>query len=234
MKVKELENLLESKNLEIKELLATVDAMNSVIGVDESDSEDASDHSIETVTDDDEQEMNTFVCDKCDFITKKKAGLKIHSSKVHPKIKCNNCLREFSTKEKLNRHVEVENILENICDKVNKKEDLELKEIDPDEKCIGVYSVDKPRDDAFPSIFLHSDDCWKVDDHSCSNLPNSKRFPPTDFDPFEEGILADLDHYEPTLHTTISALVVGDITEKGCYPDWERVEKILSKFTRTT
>ena len=133
MKVKELENLLESKNLEIKELLASVDAMNSVIGVDESDSEDASDHSIETVTDDDEQEMNTFVCDKCDFITKKKAGLKIHSSKAHPKIKCNNCLREFSTKEKLNRHVEVENILENICDKVNKKEDLELKEIDPDE-----------------------------------------------------------------------------------------------------
>ena len=70
--------------------------------------------------------------------------------------------------------------------------------------------------------------------HSLPNLPEAKRFPPTDFDPVEDGVLADLDHYEPTLHTTIAMLVLGDITVYGCCTDWARAEKILKKYTGAT
>jgi hypothetical protein len=62
----------------------------------------------------------------------------------------------------------------------------------------------------------------------------TRRFPPSDFDPVEDGVLADLDHYEPKLRTTIAMLVLGDVTVKGCYPDWARAEKILKKYTGAT
>ena len=70
--------------------------------------------------------------------------------------------------------------------------------------------------------------------HSCTNFPESRRSPPTDYDSYEDGVLPDLDTYEATLHTTLSMLVVGDLTEKGCYPDWALAEKILNKWTRAT
>ena len=62
----------------------------------------------------------------------------------------------------------------------------------------------------------------------------SRRSPLPDYDPYEDGVLPDLDTYEPTLHTALSMIVVGDLTEKGCYPDWALAEKTLSKWTRAT
>ena len=130
-------------------------------------------------------------------------------------MKCSSCYREFTTKEKLNRHVEVETTLGNICDKGSQKKDIELKENLADENCLGIFYTNTPRDDGFPSLFLHSDECWNLSGHSCPNLPDSRRFPEADFDPFEDGILLDHDTYEPTLHTTISMLVLGASRRRG-------------------
>ena len=145
-------------------------------------------------------------------------------------MKCSTCYREFTTKEKLNRHVEVETTLGHICDKVSQKKDIELKENLADENCLGIFYTNTSRDDGFPSLFLHSDECWNLSGHSCPNLPDSRIFPEADFDLFEDEILLDHDTYEPSLQTNISMLVLEDLKEKGCYPDWGKAEKTLIKF----
>ena len=226
---------MKSKDVEIHDLMKTIDALNNVIKLDDSDSdtEEVEDEDqIETVLESDDDDI--FSCDECEFRTRKKTGLKIHKSKIHVKVKCNTCYREFTTKEKLKRHVESETTLGNICDKVSQKKDFELKENLADENCLGIFNTSTPREDGFPSLFLHSEECWNLSGHSCPNLPDSRRFPDPDFDPIEDGTLLDHDTYEPTLHTTISMLVLGDLTEKGCYPDWTKAEKMLRKFTKET
>ena len=70
----------------------------------DSDTEEVEDEEqIDTVLDSDDDEI--FTCDECEFRTRKKTGLKIHKSKDHVKVKCTTCCREFSTREKLDRHV---------------------------------------------------------------------------------------------------------------------------------
>ena len=219
-KVEGLENLIKSKDSEICDLMQTIDAFNYVVNVSESDED--SEHSVETNPEDSE-EMITLNCDECNFRTTKKTGLKIHKSKVHVSIQCDKCYSKFRCKDKLDRHIACENTLENICDK--EEESLVLKEIAIDEKCIGIFSVDNPRDDALPDIFLHTDQCWESSGHCCPSLPNHRRCPPIDFDPLDD------DYYDPTLHTTISRFVVGDLTERGCYPDWAKVKQNLQKYT---
>ena len=118
--------------------------------------------------------------------------------------------------------------------KVNQNKELELKEYLENEKCLGIFFIDKPRDDGLPSIFLHHEECWDLCGHSCPNLPDYRRSPPSDFDPYDEGVLPDLNTYEPTLHTTMSMMVLGDFTEKRCYPDWATAEKIVKKFSKAT
>ena len=61
--------------------------------------------------------------------------------------------------------------------------------------------------------------------HSCPNFPESRRTPPSYFDLYEDGVLPDLCTYEPTLPATISMLALGDLTERGCYPDWAKAEE---------
>ena len=125
-KIEELEKLLKSKDNEIENLMDTINALNNVINLKDSESEEEDVEEFETVLESDEDDI--FDCDECDFVTKKKPGLKIHKSKVHVKVKS-------SSKEKRNRHVEAENTLENICDKVI-QEKLVLKENLENENCL--------------------------------------------------------------------------------------------------
>ena len=54
------------------------------------------------------------------------------------------------------------------------------------------FSFYKPRDDGFPDLFLHFEDCWEMNGYSCPNIPAAKKTPPMDFDPMEDGVLAEL------------------------------------------
>ena len=101
--------------------MSTIDAFNNVVNMEDGDSEEENEDNIEI---DLEVENDTFACDECEFTTEKKTGLKIHKSKVHVKVKCGNCYREFSSREELFRHVEAETTIENISDKVNQNKEL--------------------------------------------------------------------------------------------------------------
>ena len=79
----------------------TIDALNNVISMKDSESEEESEDNLNLEGDNDDE---VFPCDECEFITKKKTGLKIHQSKVHVKSRCTNCYRTFSSKEDFNRH----------------------------------------------------------------------------------------------------------------------------------
>ena len=61
---------------------------------------------------------------------------------------------------------------------------------------------------------------------------NDEEILKSDYDPYEDGVLPDLDTYEPTLHISLSMLVVGDLREKGCYPGWALAENILNPQRR--
>ena len=165
-KIEELEKLLKSKDNEMHDLLDTIQALNNVINLTDSENEEEGVTDFETVLERDDGDDNIFDCDECDFVTNKKTGLKIHKSKVHVNPKSNNSYRDFRSKEKINRHIEADNTLNNMCDKVNQKKNLELKELEK-ENCLGIFSIARPRDDHLPSIFLHSDQCWDLCGHSC-------------------------------------------------------------------
>ena len=95
---------------------------------------------------------------------------------MHEKNKCVQCESEFRSKEELKRHCEVEILLANIDATVYK--DLELKETIKGEKCLGLFSAPKPRDDGLANIFLHSVECWNLLGHAFTNLPEAKSDPP--------------------------------------------------------
>ena len=117
---------------------------------------------------------------------------------------------------------------------MNEEKDLVMKETVTDEKCLGIYSISKPREDSLPNLFLHCKDCWELPGHSCPHIPKARETPPDHFDPVEEEVLTDLDFYYPTLHTTMAMVGLGDLYTEGCSPDWTRVKEMLEKYTSTT
>ena len=129
--------------------MKTIDALNNVIKMDDSATEEVEDEDqIETVLESDDDDI--FICDECEFRTRTKTGIKFHNSKIHDKVRCNTYYREFTTKEKLNRHVEAETTFGNICDKVSQKKDFELKENLADENFLGIcYTI-------IPELALHA------------------------------------------------------------------------------
>ena len=132
--------------------------------------------------------------------------------------------------ENLKRHNEALTILNNISDKSNDSKRLILKPHLIEEKCLGIFSTANPRDDNLPTIFLHSEECWNVCGHSC---PQTRKLPPDElYLPNDDGVLADLDYYVPTLHTNMAMLVMGDLTVVGCYPDWDSIDRIVKKYTK--
>ena len=112
-----------------------MDALNNVINMNDSDTEEV----------EDQDQIESL-----EFRTTKKTGLQIHKNKIHFKVRCNNCYREFTTIEKHTRHVEAETTLDNICDKVRQNKDFELKENLADENCLGILYTQTLRDDGYP------------------------------------------------------------------------------------
>ena len=104
-----------------------------------------------------------YHCDCCDFRTEHEVGLKIHKSKTH-KYKCGNCNVHFKNEEQLVRHKSAEVILANLNKTCSEEYGLQVKQHLIDEKCLGVYNTNQPRDDKLPDLFLHSSECW---DGSC-------------------------------------------------------------------
>ena len=170
----------------------------------------------------DEEEI--YSCDICDFKTKHGRGLKVHIGRVHS-LKCEMCQEQFLAKESFKRHKDLEVLLENICDKKEESLCLEMRKFRTDESCLGVFSPKEPREDDLPLLFLHTFECWNRSGHVCCDLP---------LDAFEnqdqeKDFVQDYDFYNPTKHSMLEWVVMGDINLKGSYPDWTRVDLMIKK-----
>ena len=243
-KIQQLEKALGEKNRQIEALETKIVELQNHNLFNQSDSDletSTSSGSLETDflenknKDDDEgdyQENNfevgaSFACEKCSFVTEHRVGLKIHQSKAHLES-CEYCGKNLKTKDRLRRHMKMEETLEMISDKKTRDSDLELKQLADDEVCLGIVSLKDPRDDGLPVLYLHCEECWTKSGHFCPHLPLDRKPQEDDVSlPIEDSFLLDYDKYNPTKHVMMEWLVVGDITMPGCYPDWDVVKKIL-------
>ena len=246
MKIMQLEKALGEKNRQIESLETKIVELQNhrLFNQSDSDLETTSSGSLgldffetenkEDGEGDEGDQKNNFevgtshACEKCCFVTEHKVGLKIHKSKAHPES-CENCGKNLKTEDRLKRHVKMEEILEMISDKKSKDNDLELKQLDDDEVCLGIVSLKHPRDDGLPVLYLHWEECWTKSGHFCPHLPLDRE-PQEDDEslPIEDSFMLDYDRYNPTKHAMMEWLVVGDITMPGCYPDWDMAKKIIN------
>ena len=81
----------------------------------------------------------------------------------------------------------------------------------------------KIRDEGLLLLYLHGRDCWYRTGHVCPCLPDNA------IDDAEEDFALDLDFYNPTNHTMIEWVIMGDVNTMGRYLDWTRVEEIINK-----
>ena len=87
-----------------------------------------------------------------------------------------------------------------------------------------VLSETNPRDDNLPMLFLNFSDCWNKSGHSCQDLPETDLYADD-----KENIILNHEYYDPTLHAMLEWVVLGDISMKGCYPDWSSVKEMIEE-----
>ena len=114
-------------------------------------------------------------------------------------------------------------IMENLCETKDEDLSLKLSKLKSDEVCFTIFSHKKVRDDGLPLLYLHGRDCWYGTGHVCPCLPENAS------DDAEEDFALDLDFYNPTKHTMIEWVIMGDVNTMGSYLDWTRVEEIINK-----
>jgi hypothetical protein len=100
-------------------------------------------------------------------------------------------------------------------------EDLELSKNRSDESCLGVFSRQESRDDRFPLLFLHCKERWKGAGHVCPDLPPNAS-------ETEDEFAYNFDFYNPTRHTMIESVMMGDMNTKDSYLDWTRVKMMIN------
>ena len=237
IKIDALEKVLLAKDEKIRNLQETIENNNNNYSSDE-DTETTSPEIQSLVaealqwSESEDYGYEELECEICGFEAKSNTGLKIHIRKKH--CRCDHCDNTFGTKDNLNRHIEAYNILEKIEVKENAEKKLTLRQHLCEEKCFGIFSTDKIRDDKLPNLFLHSSECWGVSGgHTCPDIPEAKKQEPADYDVMnDDSVLADLDYYEPTLHTAMDMMLVDDTPEGNFQLDWNSVDKIINKYTR--
>ena len=170
------------------------------------------------------EEEETYPCDQCEFKTEKKKGLKVHIGRVHS-MKCKSCKEVFILKENFERHLKLETTLEHICESECDDLSLVLDKNKSDEICLAIFSKKEAREDGLPLLYLHGSECWTRSGHVCPDLPINVGIDP---DP-EDDLFADYDFYNPTKHSMLELVVMGDLSMGGCYPDWARVKQMLDK-----
>ena len=105
-KIKNLEKVIEAKNLEIERLRSILKdpKIFQLDGEVDNDSETTTNDDSDFLdTEDDINNEEVFQCDTCDFLTKHKNGLKIHVARIH-NFKCDQCEVTFKNGECLERH----------------------------------------------------------------------------------------------------------------------------------
>ena len=157
-----------------------------------------------------------YHCDCCDFTTEHEVGLKIHKSKTH-KYKCGNCNVYFKNEEQLVRHESAEVMLANLNKTCSEEYGLHVKQHLIDEKCLGVYNTNHPRDDKLPDLFLHSSECWDGSNHPCLDLPDTSEH--------DNGVFIDHSFYHPIIDETMH----GDSSLPRCDMDWITTKKVLEE-----
>ena len=242
-KLKELEGLLKVKDNQIKKLEIKILEFESEKIFNQSDSDLDTDSTfaevdnvvIESGVTEEEAEVSDdesalpvykklYSCDQCDFQTEHERGLKTHVNRMHSLV-CEVCDEKLKGKEQMRRHMKMEEIFENIGEKKNEEFGLELMKHGTDEACFAIFSVGKVRDDKLPLLYLHCDECWNHSGHSCPDLPFGDNIDSAT----KEDLLLNHDFYDPTLHAMLEGLVMGDMSMKGCYPDWSEVNKLICK-----
>ena len=119
--IKHLEEVIVSKDLEINNLEKKLDELERKMHIENSDEESfTANDEIENLDvgsfndSDDSNSLNDYVekatatnklfkCEKCDFETEHKVGLKIHQSRCHKNL-CEECGQGFKSNDALKRH----------------------------------------------------------------------------------------------------------------------------------
>ena len=226
----DLECLVVRKDCEITRLVDKIedleieddqfDHIDEINGYSKSDDNLFSDES-DIEPDEITPQNKEFQCDTCDFQTESSVGLKIHKTKVH-KLKCEVCDKEWDCREKLKRHEGAEDILQNISDKEH-KDGFKLKQHLVDETCLGVFTNASGARE-LPLLFLHIQECWDRQSHTCSDLPVASQPGVLNED---EDVVFDFDFYDPTKHACLEGVVWGDITSPGCTMDWQKIFEMM-------
>ena len=227
----ELQNLLKEKDAEIKILEEKLkeNEINQKFNQNDSDLDTVSTSSeveqliaealeAAVTSEESSDEEEVFNCEQCEYTTKSRRGLQVHIGKKH-NVKCKDCNEVFNDAEKFRRHLDLETIVEKLSETTY--EDLELSRNRSDEICLGVFSTQDLRDDGFPLLFLHCKECWDETGHVCPDLPPNASETEDDF-------AYNYDFYNPTRHTMIEWVVIGDMSMKGSYLDWTRVKMIIN------
>ena len=123
----------------------------------------------------------------------------------------------------LERHIDAHEVMENLLERVNNN--LEVKPFQSDESCLGLFSLNRPRDDGLPSLFLHTNECWRREGHFCPDLPSS-----TDDDYANEDVIPNYEMYDPTLHSIMDKLIVKDCNMAGYTVNWTRIVELLNEW----
>ena len=126
----------------------------------------------------------------------------------------------FDNSKKLERHRAADVTLANLDETNDEEHDLQVKQYQLEENCLGLFNTKNPRDDNLPLLFLHSVECWHQSPHSCQDLPDISAHD-------DDGIFIDYNVYNPTLHTLLNELVYGDTSVPGCYMDWTMMNKMI-------
>ena len=208
-RIDNLEKVIEEKNTEIKRLrnilkksqLLQLDGVFSADNYSDTTTANESD-----VSEDEIKNISNeaFQCEHCDFETEFKNGLKIHIARMH-KVKCDECELEFKNKECLKRHKEIKTTISNIEPHLSPDGSMKLDILKHDEVCLVVTDQQSKK-----LLFLHCWSCWIRATHSCLELP-------------PEGF----DKEARPQHTDIGKVVMGDLSEPGCFMDWDMVKTLL-------
>ena len=113
-------------------------------------------HSLENLEVGAQKDLNDeifYLRDHCDFKTKTDKGIKVNIGRVHS-IKCKTCDEKFTSKERLERHIKVKSLMDNLCETGNEELGLELYKHRSDELCLAVFSNTAVRDDGLPLLYL--------------------------------------------------------------------------------
>ena len=148
---------------------------------------------------------------------------------------CDNCNKTFKCKIEFERHFDARNIIEQVGAEENSENYLKLRQHFCGEKCFGIFKAGRLRDDGLPNLFLNSEECWHATGQSCPDIPDAIKHPPEDYTVVnDDGLVADLDFYEPNLHVAMDIITSLKQNRNKHYFHLDLAISLMNKYTGMT